>query len=120
MTTVEYKINLVLVSPSEYELTTVAETLEFAVRRRNLFQGHLARQGGIILSVVETVELRDGFDKASLAFDRFNQTQAVLLDGRVVQAEYRNRADQQCRCGHNQKQLVEGLALNHSMSWFAA
>ena len=39
----------------------------------------------------------------------------MLLDRSVIQADDRNRAHQQRGGGHDQEQLVEGLALNHGM-----
>ena len=39
----------------------------------------------------------------------------MLLDRRVIQADYRNRAHQQRCSGHDQEQLFEGLALYHGM-----
>jgi hypothetical protein len=40
----------------------------------------------------------------------------MLLNSGVIQAEDRNRANQQGRSGHDQEQLVEWLTLNHRVN----
>ena len=71
---------------------------------------------GLIGIIVEAIELCDRFDQSCLAFNRLNQSQTMLFDRGVVQADNRNRADQQGRSGHDQEQLVKRLTLNHQVS----
>ena len=40
----------------------------------------------------------------------------MLSNSGVVEADDRNRADQQGRSGHDQEQLVEWLTLNHTVN----
>ena len=98
---------LIAITQREQKLATVAKAGKFLVRGGDLFQRHLACQCGIVVAVVEIVELGDGFDQARLALHRFLQAQSVLLGSRHVQAENGQALTSRAARGHDQKQLVE-------------
>jgi hypothetical protein len=79
----------------------------------NLLQGRCPGAPRVIVITMLAIECCDRLDQACLAFNRFNQSQSMLLDPGVIQTEDRNRANHQGGGGHNQEKLVEWLALNH-------
>ena len=97
----------------EREFAGFAEAFKRAMRCGDLLEGSLSSPSGIIISVVLVIEAGDCFDQACLAFNRFNQSQPMLFNSGVVQADDRYRAYHQGGGSHNQEELVEWLALHH-------
>jgi hypothetical protein len=113
MSTAQHKYDLLTVAPRECEFAGFAKAFKLTMGSGNLIQSRCPGALRVIFITMLAIEYCDRLDQACLAFNRFNQSQSMLLDPGVIQAEDRNCANHQSGSGHNQEKLVEWLALNH-------
>ena len=113
MSTAQYKYDLFTFAPCECEFTGFTEAFKLTMGSGNLLQGRCPGALWVIVITMLAIECCDRLDQACLTFNRFNQSQSMLLDPGVIQTEDRNCANHQGGSGHNQEKLVEWLVLNH-------